>query len=192
MSPRGKNDSRLSREDWERAALDAIAEGGLAAVAVEPLARRLGVTKGSFYAHFGTRDELVVAALHRWEDSHGRAMREAFAAIEDPRERLRALLRTAIEFSQSRAPSVHVRLMADVRDARVREALQRVTAERLAGIEGTYRELGLTPAAARNRARLLYASYVGLLELAHENPGGVLTPRQVERFLAEAEPALVP
>jgi AcrR family transcriptional regulator len=192
VSPRGKNDSRLSREDWERAALDAIAEGGLAAVAVEPLARRLGVTKGSFYAHFANREELVLAALRRWEDSHGRAMRESFQAIADPRERLRALLRAAIEFSQSLAPSVHVRLMADVQDAHVRATLQRVTAERLDGIERTYRELGLAGAAARYRARLLYASYVGLLELAHENPEGVLTPRQVERFLAEAEPALVP
>jgi hypothetical protein len=37
----------LTAEDWELAALDAIREGGLAVVAVEPLARRLGVTKGS-------------------------------------------------------------------------------------------------------------------------------------------------
>ena len=39
---------RLSAEDWAQAALDMIAEQGVAAVAVEPLARRLGVTKGSF------------------------------------------------------------------------------------------------------------------------------------------------
>jgi hypothetical protein len=40
--------SRLSRERWIEAALDALADGGVAAVAVEPLAARLGVTKGSF------------------------------------------------------------------------------------------------------------------------------------------------
>ncbi|MBP8098362.1 MAG: helix-turn-helix transcriptional regulator, partial [Arenimonas sp.] len=54
---------RLSAEDWARAALDVIAEQGLAAVAVEPLARRLGVTKGSFYWHFPSREALLVAAL---------------------------------------------------------------------------------------------------------------------------------
>ena len=59
--------SRLSAEDWALAALDVIAESGLAAVAVEPLARRLGVTKGSFYWHFPSREALLVAALERWE-----------------------------------------------------------------------------------------------------------------------------
>ena len=58
--------ARLGRDDWIRAALDAIAAGGLAAVAVEPLARSLGVTKGSFYAHFSNRDELIEAALEAW------------------------------------------------------------------------------------------------------------------------------
>ena len=47
---------RLAREDWVDAALAAIAEGGVAAVAVEPIAARLGTTKGSFYWHFHDRD----------------------------------------------------------------------------------------------------------------------------------------
>src|SRR5829696_7253917 len=49
----------LSRRAWTHAALEAIAEGGLAAVAVAPLAIRLGATKGSFYWHFASRESLV-------------------------------------------------------------------------------------------------------------------------------------
>ena len=45
---------RLSADDWAREALEQIAEAGVGSVAVEPLARRLGVTKGSFYWHFPT------------------------------------------------------------------------------------------------------------------------------------------
>ena len=59
--------SRLTADDWAQAALDLIAEQGVAAVAVEPLARRLRVTKGSFYWHFPSRDALLQAALERWE-----------------------------------------------------------------------------------------------------------------------------
>ncbi|MBI5106439.1 MAG: TetR/AcrR family transcriptional regulator [Solirubrobacterales bacterium] len=184
---------RLSAADWEQAALDAIAEDGLAAVAVEPLARRLGVTKGSFYAHFRSRDELVAAALARWEASHGEGMRASFAEIADPRERLRTLLRTAIEYSQSGTPSVHVRLMADVADPHVRAVLHRVTATRLAGLERSFRDLGLPPAAARDRARLAYATYIGLLQLAQEDdPGALPGPRAVSRLLADAEAVLLP
>ena len=56
----------LTREDWTRAALLAIAEGGTGAVAVEPLAARLGATKGSFYWHFRSRSDLLAAALATW------------------------------------------------------------------------------------------------------------------------------
>ena len=61
----GKADraGRLSADDWSAAALQQIGEQGVPALAVEPLARRLGVTKGSFYWHFPTRDALLQAAL---------------------------------------------------------------------------------------------------------------------------------
>jgi AcrR family transcriptional regulator len=39
----------LSPDDWARAALAAIARGGVGAVAVETVAAELGATKGSFY-----------------------------------------------------------------------------------------------------------------------------------------------
>ncbi|PKM03813.1 MAG: hypothetical protein CVV17_04150 [Gammaproteobacteria bacterium HGW-Gammaproteobacteria-7] len=58
---------RLSAEDWANAALDQIAEQGLAGLAVESLARRIGVTKGSFYWHFPSREALLQSALERWE-----------------------------------------------------------------------------------------------------------------------------
>ena len=70
---------RLSADDWAQAALDLIAEQGVAAVAVEPLARRLGVTKGSFYWHFPSREALLKAALERWEQIE---LEEVFARIE--------------------------------------------------------------------------------------------------------------
>src|SRR5690606_6770697 len=62
-SEKPERKGRLSAEDWAQAALDLIAEHGVASVAVEPLARRLGVTKGSFYWHFPSRDALLQAAL---------------------------------------------------------------------------------------------------------------------------------
>lgn len=57
----------LTRADWVGAALDALARDGLRAVAVEPLAERLGATKGSFYWHFRDRNALLEAAVAHWE-----------------------------------------------------------------------------------------------------------------------------
>src|SRR5690348_18440284 len=64
---RGRTHARLSAADWERGALEMIADEGVGALAVEALARRLGVTKGSFHWHFKNREALLQAALTRWE-----------------------------------------------------------------------------------------------------------------------------
>jgi AcrR family transcriptional regulator len=182
---------RLRRADWERAALDAIAEQGLAAVAVEPLARTLGVTKGSFYAHFATRDELIDAALTSWERSHGVDGLKPFVAIEDPQERLDAMLTSAVEFSRSGSPSIHVSLLGELHDSRVRAAVSRVTKLRLDLLARSYRQLGLPPRRATYRARLAYATYLGLMQMAREMPTARLTQREARSFMEEVRAALI-
>ena len=182
---------RLSRDDWVRAALDAIAENGLGAVAVEPLAARLGVTKGSFYSHFASRDELIEAALEDWERSHSGGALERFGELEDPGERLRMVSLAAITFSQSGAPSVHMSLLGELGDPRVRAAVARVTEARLNLLTRDYRELGLSPRRAADRARLFYAAYLGLLQMAREAPERTLDEHEIGRFMNEVSAALI-
>lgn len=162
--------TRLSAQDWARAALKAIADGGLAAVAVEPLARTLGVTKGSFYAHYRNRDELIEAALAEWGRSHGAEGLMEFAAIADPARRLRELLTAVVHAIQSLAPSVHLSLLADRNDPRVKDVVHRVNQARLDLLTHTYRQLGLPPDRAESRARVVYAAILGLMHLAQTDP----------------------
>ena len=159
---------RLSPEDWERAALDAIGARGLRGVAVEPLARKLGVTKGSFYAHFRDRDHLVDAALRRWEQAHIDAFAASMESSEDPAQRLRALL--ALATSAARKGTIQGRLLLESDDPRVRRALKRVTEVRLRRLEATFEELGHPRSVAARRATVAYAAYIGLLQLAREVP----------------------
>jgi CubicO group peptidase (beta-lactamase class C family)/AcrR family transcriptional regulator len=60
-------DERLGKEDWLRAARLALLHHGAERVRVEPLARSLGVTKGSFYWHFRDRRDLLEQLLVEWE-----------------------------------------------------------------------------------------------------------------------------
>jgi AcrR family transcriptional regulator len=183
---------RLSRDDWVAAAFDAIAEAGMSAVAVEPLAERLGVTKGSFYAHFSSRDELIEATLKSWEQSHAGPGLADFRRIEDPAERLRAVLLAAVTFSQSGAPSVHMSLLGELQDPRVRGAVARVTARRVELLTATYRELGAPPQRAAHRARMAYATYLGLLQMAREAPERTMSDRETRRFIDELIEAMIP
>ena len=166
----GSESTRLSAQDWARAALKAIADGGLAAVGIEPLARTLGVTKGSFYAHYRNRDELITAALAVWGSSHGDEGLTEFTAIADPARRLRELLTAVVNAVQPLAPSVQLSLLGDRNDARVRDVVSRVNRARLELLTRTYRELGLPPERAASRARVAHAAILGLSQLAQTDP----------------------
>jgi AcrR family transcriptional regulator len=155
--------ARLTAADWEQAALDLIAEQGVAAVAVEPLARRLGVTKGSFYWHFPTRDALLEAALQRWERTDVEALMQQVDRIEDPRERLLQLFRRTSH--EMRTHVIYSALLKALDHPAVQPVMQRVSQRRINYLSVAYRAMGLSRKAAMHRARLAYSAYVGFLQL---------------------------
>ncbi|QFY07003.1 TetR family transcriptional regulator [Nonomuraea phyllanthi] len=164
---------RLNADDWARAALDALAEGGLAAVAVEPVAVRLGVSKGSFYWHFPNRQALVEAALERWE-AETEAVIAGLERLRDPVERMRVLMERA--FGDGRDAAISFRLISEVDDAAtgagsatasgVGAVVRRVSERRLAYIRAALEEAGQAPEEAARRALAAYAGYLGLAALA--------------------------
>jgi AcrR family transcriptional regulator len=161
---------RLTRDDWITAALGAIADGGLAAVGVEPLAARLGTTKGSFYWHFENRDALLEAAISRWEkETTTDVAAELTAAHDAPASQFRRLVVAVIERAEQ--DRVGPALLASATHPSVAPALERVTADRLSLIATVLRRLGFSPAEARRRALLAYSAYLGHGQLAHSTPG---------------------
>ncbi len=155
--------SRLKSEDWEEGALDMIAEGGINGVAVEPLARRLGVTKGSFYWHFQNRDALIQAALKRWDQSEVIEFKEKYIPIKSPENRLRELF---LHSSRHRRSNLLFRTLSAASDhALVAPVLARVSERRLATLISAFKDLGMGTKDAENRARLTYAAYIGMLQL---------------------------
>ena len=160
---------RLTRDDWITAALAAIADGGLAAVGVEPLAARLGATKGSFYWHFKNRDALLEAAISRWEEQTTTDVAAQITAARDaPASQFRRLVVSVIERAEQ--DRVGPALLASATHPAVAPALERVTATRLGLIATVLRRLGFPPADARRRALLAYSAYLGHGQLAHSTP----------------------
>src|SRR3954470_19879660 len=169
----GKRES-LTAADWSEAALDALARGGLAAVAVEPLAKQLGTTKGSFYWHFADRNALIAAALDRWE---ARDTDLVIAAVErggDATTRLRDLLRLAFTaaggVTEPGTRSVELALQANADHPLVAATLRRVSERRLTYLTTLFTELGLSPGRARDRGLLAYSAFLGHAQLAHATP----------------------
>lgn len=72
-----------SRDDWTRAGLDALAAGGEGAIRVDPLAARLGVTKGSFHHHFRGAADLRRAVLAAHEGAQLELVRRVRDEVAD-------------------------------------------------------------------------------------------------------------
>jgi AcrR family transcriptional regulator len=182
--------ARLSAEDWALAALDVIAESGLAAVAVEPLAKRLGVTKGSFYWHFPSREALLVAALDRWERTEQETVFGQLEAVSDPRARLRDLFRLVAH--ELKPHVIYSELLKALDHPVVKPVLERVSQRRLDYLTASFRQAGLGRIDAQNRARLAYAAYVGFLQLSLQLGQPRLHHDEFEAYVAHLMTTLIP
>jgi AcrR family transcriptional regulator len=180
----------LTREAWVKAAMNLLAQEGVPAVAVEPLALALGVTKGSFYWHFQNRDDLIHASLEAWEQDQSADVVSRYGGIADPRRRLRVLLFAAFEDLEN--GKFFAALTVSSEDPRVQPYLQRATERRLAfGVE-TFQALGLTEKEAKERALLAYAAYAGYFQLLRTTPEAVAAVTDLSGYVRRLADAVVP
>lgn len=189
-APPAERQGRLSADDWAQAALDLIAETGVQAVAVEPLARRLGVTKGSFYWHFPSRDALLQAALERWENVEQEALFGAVEKMPDPRERLRALFHMVAREYKSHV--IYSALLKAQDHVTVNPVIERVSQRRLDYLTASFRQAGLGREDAQHRARLTYAAYVGFLQLNLQLHQTRMQQEEFDAYVEHLAQTLVP
>lgn len=162
------NRQALTAEVWVEAALEVIAAGGLDALAVEPLARRLGVTKGSFYWHFPNRDALLLATLQRWEREETDAILERVGPEADPYERIVKLFKAAN--ASYRSGRLYLAIAAAEDHPQVAAFVRRVSERRMGYLETCYRDLGFDEIAAGHWARFAYATFMGNLQIRRDTP----------------------
>ena len=190
MTQAAPRSGRLSADDWAREALDQIAEQGVASVAVEPLARRLGVTKGSFYWHFPSRDALLQAALERWEAVEQESIFGSLEQVADPRERLRALFQ--LVGHEVKPHIIYSELLKALDHPSVQPVIDRISQRRLEYLVAMFRQAGLQRTDATHRARLTYAAYVGFLQLSLQLQQPRMTSEEFETYLEHVISTLIP
>ena len=188
--PAPTRNARLSADDWAQAALDLIAEQGVSAVAVEPLARRLGVTKGSFYWHFPSRDALLQAALERWEAVEQESIFGSLEQVADPRERLRALFQLVAR--EVRSHIIYSELLKALDHPAVQPVINRVSQRRLDYLVASFRQAGMGRVEAQHRARLAYAAYLGFLQLTLQLQQPRLQHDEFEAYVEHVISTLIP
>jgi AcrR family transcriptional regulator len=158
LQPGESMTDQLSARDWLDQGLKTLAHSGFTALKAEPLAKAMGVSRGSFYWHFADIGAFHAAVLAHWRDVAAEqviANLEADSHHENP---LPLLLRRA--FGGRLALEKAVRSWATL-DLLARNAVEAIDRRRLSYIESLLRASGLSPGVARARAQVLYWAFLG-------------------------------
>jgi AcrR family transcriptional regulator len=148
---------QLSATDWLDQGLKTLAESGFTALKAEPLAKAMGVSRGSFYWHFADIGAFHSAILKHWREVAAEAIiADVEAAAND--NPLPLLLRRV--FSERLALENAVRSWATV-DPAARAAVQAIDRRRLSYVESQFRASGFPPDVARARTQILYWAFLG-------------------------------
>ncbi|MBS1230867.1 MAG: transcriptional regulator, TetR family [Proteobacteria bacterium] len=154
----------LDRHEWIEGAIDALADEGVAGMRVESLAKRFGVTKGSFYWHFRDRQDLVDAVLQAWKAGR-------IGGSDAPAAQAREQLLQIIDVDGSDRKDVAIELAVRDwarRDAQAGAVVEAVDRYRLESASRLFVACGLGDKEAKSRSVLLYAYLLGLSLMAFD------------------------
>lgn len=196
---------RGSIDGWLEAAYDALLEGGVDAVKILPLAKKLKLSRTSFYWFFKDREELLGALIARWRDKNtGNLVRRAEAYAESIAEATlnvfdcwldTALFDAKFEFA--------IRSWA-LQSEEILGEVQAADNARLEALGRMFERFGHEPVAADVRARTLYLVQIGYISMQTEEElelrlkripeyvaiftGTVAEQREIDRFLSRHKP----
>jgi AcrR family transcriptional regulator len=186
VSPR----TQLDPARWVSTAIDVLAKDGVAGLRVEVLAKRCGVTKGSFYWHFKDRQALLDAVLERWREGRIRDIEKTTSVqAGNEREQLHYAIEVYGASKNRKGMSIELAVRDWARhDARAASIVESVDLYRLECTRRLFVAAGMSDAEAKSRSLLLYACVFGL-SLMHYAPFdknlGDLKQRIAERIVAD-------
>lgn len=194
MPPAAPHDTRWkgSREAWLDAAFEVLLESGVGSVRILPLAKRLKVSRTSFYWFFKDREALLDALIERWREKNTQGLvrqTEAYAGniVEailnvfdcwlDP-----VLFDSQLEFA--------IRSWALQSEAVARE-IDTADETRIEALTRLFEHHGYEALAASVRGRTIYLTQIGYISMKTQEALEVRMrriPDYVEIFTGQAPP----
>jgi AcrR family transcriptional regulator len=168
---------QLSAQDWLDQGLKTLATQGFAALKAEPLAKAMGVSRGSFYWHFADIGAFHAAILEYWREVAAEAIIAHVEAASSGADPLIVLLQRV--YSEKLALERAVRSWATF-DAAAKAAVQAIDRRRLDYIESLIRARSVATDVAQARAQILYWAFLG-----YALSDKMLSKAQREAFIAE-------
>lgn len=157
---------RGSPEAWLQAAYDVLIDAGVEGVRILPLAKRLGLSRTSFYWFFQDREELLTALVTRWKEKNtGGIVRRSEAYADSVAEAMlnvfdcwldAELFDSQLEFA--------IRSWA-LQSPEVLTEVQRADQVRIEALTRMFLRFGFDAAPADVRARTIYLVQIGYITM---------------------------
>ncbi|MXN45324.1 TetR family transcriptional regulator [Shinella kummerowiae] len=175
---------RGSQEAWLDAAYDALLESGVGSVKILPLAKRLNLSRTSFYWFFKDREELLSALISRWREKNtGNLVKQTGAYAESLGEAMlnvfdcwldKELFDSQLEFAVRSWALQSAEIQADVHAA---------DQARMEAIGRMFMRFGYDEAAADVRARTTYLVQIGYISMQSKEDIA-LRMRRIPEYIA--------
>ena len=164
---------QLDRDGWIEGAIEVLADEGLAGMRVETLAKKLGVTKGSFYWHFKDRQDLLLAVLQTWKDGRLRDIdKQSETEPGKEREQLLAIIERYSSSRNHKGISIELAMRDWARrDTLASEVVEAVDNYRLTNACRLYVASGMPADESARRSQLLYAYVFGQSLMNYDRNG---------------------
>lgn len=168
-----------------RVAVDVFWQQGYEATSLDALSQAMGLSRSSFYACFGSKHALLMAAVQRYADDRYASLIERVAACADPRQAVRAMLTVIADVDGGTRGCLFVNAVAELApgDAELLAFAQSHTARVGALMTAALRRLGCTEAEASARAGALLALVMGVTTLRKTG----VPPSQLKGLLTHAD-----
>src|SRR5690606_38609852 len=157
---------RGSHEGWLEAAYDSLLESGVGSVKILPLAKRLNLSRTSFYWFFKDREELLGALISRWREKNtGNLIRQSEAYAESLAEAMlnvfdcwlnKELFDSQFEFSVRSWALQSPEILAEV---------QKADQARVEALGRMFMRFGYEEGPADVRARTTYLVQIGYISM---------------------------
>ncbi|WP_105435084.1 TetR/AcrR family transcriptional regulator [Neorhizobium tomejilense] len=180
------NDSgwRGSQEGWLEAAYEALLESGVDSVKILPLAKKLGLSRTSFYWFFKDREELLSALILRWRDKNtGNLMKQSEAYAESLAEAMlnvfdcwlnKDLFDSQFEFA--------IRSWA-LQSPEIQVEVQQADLARIGALSRMFVRFGFDEEPADVRARTTYLVQIGYISMQSTEDIG-LRMKRIPEYIA--------
>jgi len=162
---------KATREDWITLALKTLISDGVDKVRVLTMARKLEVSRSSFYWYFTSRQDLLDHLLKHWRDTNTRFI------VEHANRPSKSIIGGVINVFECWVdeslfdPQLDFAIRAWARNSRaIRRIIDEADNERIEAIRRMFARHGYTPEDAFVRARVLYFMQIGYYALDVDEP----------------------